>query len=376
MAVRYAGLVFTVAVFGLLLVLADCGERKELQSAPPAPAVTVTKVVTQDIRPALLFTGRVQAKDKVELRARIDGFLEKRLFVEGADVKIGDLLFTIEKGMYQAAVDEIKGTIEKARAALTLADIEVSRQTTLLARDVGAQARVDEAVAKQGQARGDLAQQKAALEKAELNLSYTDIRAPIDGRIGLSVFSVGNFVSPGSGVLATIVSQDPIYVTFPVTQREMLAVRKTQGLEKTTTDTIIYIQLADGSRYSEPGKPNFIDVTVNQGTDTVQVRATFANPNRILVDGQLVTVVAESGTAEPALLIPQAATQVDQAGIFVLVVDQANKVEVRRIETSIQHGAMVVVEKGLQADERIIVEGIQKVRPGQVVQATEIKPEG
>ena len=364
------------AVFGFLLILAGCGEQRETQTAPLAPAVTVAKVVMQDIRPALSFTGRVQAKDKVDLRARIDGFLEKRLFVEGADVKTNDLLFAIEKGMYQAAVDEIKGTVEKAQAALKLADIEVSRQTTLLARDVGAQARVDEAVAKQGQARGDLAQQKAALEKAELNLSYTDIRAPIDGRIGLSTFSVGNFVSPASGTLATIVSQDPIYVSFPVTQREILAIRKEQSLNKVTAEAIIYIRLADGTRYAQPGKPNFIDVTVNQGTDTVQIRASFANRDRVLVDGQLVNVIAESGKAEPALFVPQAATQADQAGIFVLVLDQQNKVEVRRIETGIQRGAMITVEKGLSEGERIIVEGIQKVRPGQVVQATEIKPEG
>ena len=172
-------------------------------------------------------------------------------------------------------------------------------------RNVGTQARVDEVTAKQGEARGNLLAQKAALEKAQLQLSYTDITAPIAGRIGRANISVGNFVGPNSGTLATIVSQDPIYVSFPVTQREILAVRKEQGMVK-PAEFVIYLQLADGSRYASPGKLNFLDVTVNQGTDTVQVRATFANPNRILVDGQLVNVVAELGKGESTLQVSAA----------------------------------------------------------------------
>ena len=356
----------------LLTILAGCNQ-KETKIASPPPAVTVVRVVSEDIRPSLSFSGRIEAKDKVDLRARVDGFLEKRLFTEGADVKEGDLLFTIEKGMYQAAVDEIKGTIERAQASLQLADIDVDRQRTLVARQAASQSQLDNAVAKQGQARGELAQQQAALEKAELNLSYTDIRSPISGRIGRSTFSVGNFVGPASGTLATIVSQDPIYVTFPVSQREILAIRKVEDLDNAATQAIVHVQLADGSQYPDPGVLNFIDVTVNPGTDTVLVRASLPNPKRILVDGQLVTAVAESGKAQPALVIPQAATQVDQAGTYVLLVDQSDKTEVRRIETGSQQGAMVVVTKGLNAGERIILEGVQKVRPGQTVQATEVE---
>lgn len=360
------------AALALLTILAGCTE-KQAQTTRPTPVVTVVKAVSEDIRPSLSFSGRVEAKDKVALRARVDGFLEKRLFTEGADVHKGDLLFTIEKGMYQAAVDEIKGTIEKAQASLELADINVRRQRTLVARQAASQAQLDDAIAKQGRARGDLAQQKAALEKADLNLSYTDIRAPISGRIGRSAFSVGNFVGPASGTLATIVTQDPIYVTFPVSQREILAIRKAEGLDRSTRQAIIHVRLADGSQYPEPGKLDFVDVTVNPGTDTVLVRAALPNPKRILTDGQLVTVLAESGKAEPVVVIPQAATQVDQVGTYVLAVDQSNKVQIRRIETGAQRGAMVVVTKGLAAGERVIVEGIQKVRPGQVVQATEVK---
>ena len=308
------------------LLLSGCGDGKQASSSAPAPpAVTVVKVVVDEVRPSSSFTGRVAAKDKVELRARVDGFLEKRLFTEGADVEEGDPLFVIEKGLYQAAVDQAKATIATAEATLKLADIEVGRQAELLSRNVSAQARLDEVTAKQGEARGNMLAQKAALEKAELQLSYTDIRAPIAGRIGRASTSVGNFVGPSSNALATIVSQDPIYVNFPVTQREILAVRKSQA-ENPSGDFVIYVQLADGSRYGQAGKIDFLDVTVNQGTDTVLVRATFANPRRTLVDGQVVTVVAETGKADSALLVPQQSLQVDQTGPYVLVVDKDNKI--------------------------------------------------
>jgi membrane fusion protein (multidrug efflux system) len=151
----------------------------------------------------------------------------------------------------------------------------------------------------------------------------------------------------------------------------MLEVRKE---DKAGVAPTVYLRLADGSRYSDPGKINFIDVTVNPGTDTVQTRAEFPNPDRILVDGQLVSVVVEEGSPDTVLMIPQQAMQIDQAGAFVLVVDKADKVEVRRIEADQGPGARMIVTKGLTAGEKVIVEGMQKVRPGQVVQATEIKP--
>jgi len=335
----------------------------------------VIKVATADVTPTASFTGRIEAIFKVDLRPRVDGFLQKRLFREGADVSEGDLLLVIEKGLYEAAVDQAKAAIVSAEATLKLADIEVGRQTELLSRSVGAQARVDEVTAKQGEARGNLLAQKAALAKAQLQLSYTDIAAPIAGRIGRANVSVGNFVGPNSGILATIVSQDPIYVNFPVSQREILAVRKEQrGLKP--AEYVIYLQLADGSRYASSGQLNFLDVTVNQGTDTVQVRATFPNPNRILVDGQIVNVIVELGKGENTVQIPQHAFQIDQSGTFVLVVDKDNKIQVRRIELGEFVGMNVNVTKGLNVGETIVTEGIQRVRPGQVVQPNEVKPAG
>jgi membrane fusion protein (multidrug efflux system) len=356
------------------VALSGCGDGKQANPAAsaPSPAVTVVKVGAQEIRPTTTFTGRVEAKEKVDLRARIDGFLEKRLFTEGADVKEGDLLFVIEKGLYKAAVDQAKAGIATAEATLKLADIEVDRQSQLVARNTGTQAKLDEVTAKQGEARGNLLAQKAALERAELQLSYTDIRASVAGRIGRASASVGNFVGPSSNALATIVSQDPIYVTFPVTQREILAVRKENAGKP--DQFVVHVQLADGSRYDQSGKLDFLDVSVNQGTDTALVRAVFANPQRILVDGALVTAVVETGKAESVLVVPQQAMQVDQTGPYVLIVDKDNKIQVRRIEVGESRGVNAVVRKGLAADERVVTEGIQRVRPDQVVSPAEAKP--
>ena len=364
-----------VVLLGLAAALAGCGDGKQAAQAPapPPPAVTVVRVTTEDIRPTYRFTGRIEAIYRVDLRARVDGFLEKRLFTEGADVKEGELLFTIEKGQYEAAVKEAEASVEKAQSSQKFAELEFSRQSDLVQKAVGTQARLDDATAKLGEAKGVLLAQQAALERARLNLSYTDIRSPIAGRIGRANVSVGNFVGPASGSLATIVSQDPIYVNFPVTQREILAYRKEKS---SPAEVVVYLQLADGSRYAHSGKINFLDVTVNQGTDTVLVRASFPNPDRALVDGQLVSVVLEGGTAENALVVPAQALQIDQAGPFVLVVDGESKIQVRRVEIGSPRGTNMILKSGLKVGERVVSEGIQRVRPGQVVNATEAKPPG
>jgi membrane fusion protein (multidrug efflux system) len=358
-----------------LLALTGCGDAKPpAQAQGPAPAVTVVKIASEEVKPTGTFTGRVEAKDKIDLRARVDGFLEKRLFTEGADVKEGDLLFVIERGLYEAAVEQAKGGLEKAQASLKLTDLEVERQTELVTRNVAARAKLDEVIAKQGEARGEVLGQKAALERAQLQLGYTEIRAPLAGRIGRASVSVGNFVTAQSSALATIVSQDPIYVSFPVTQRDILEIRKARGdTSAAAAEAVIWLRLADGSRYTRPGKVDFLDVKVNPGTDTLQVRAAFPNPDRVLVDGQLVTVEAEAGQGEKVLLVPQQALQLDQIGSYVLVVDRDNKIQVRRIERGDDRGARTIVRKGLEPGELVVIEGIQRVRPGQVVQPTEAK---
>jgi membrane fusion protein (multidrug efflux system) len=361
----------------LTVLLAGCDS--EPQPAPqaavaPPPSVTVVKAEVQDLRPSFRFNGRVTAVDKVDLLARIDGFLETRNFTEGQDVKTGDLLFVIEKAPYAARVASARGAVETAQARLERTEIEYERQATLVRKDVAARSKLDDATAARDEARGELNRLKADLQQAELQLGYTDIRAPISGRIGRSQFAPGSFVSPSSGTLATIVSQDPIDVVFPVTQREITAVREQRG-GGTATDVAVYLLLGKDKRYAHAGRINFVDVSVNAGTDSVEIRASFPNPERLLVDGQLVTAVVEDDKALPSLVIPQVAIQIDQSGPYVLVVGAENKIEVRRVVPGAIAGMGIAIGEGLKAGEMVVTEGVQKVRPGQTVQPTVVAPE-
>lgn len=368
-----------VLAAGLFLapLLAGCDEAPQPAAATqaPTPAVSVIKVEMKDLRPSMNFSGRVEALQKVELRARIEGFLEKQAFVEGAKVKAGDLLYVIEKGPYKAAVDAAKAAVTIAQARLDRAEIEFQRQTTLVSKEAVAQTKLDDAKTARDEAKGALDKAKAELDKAELQFSYTEITAPIDGRIGKSIISVGNYVSPNSGTLATIVAQDPTGVVFPVSQRDILAVREQAGPNANPSDLTVYLQFGKNKRYAESGKVNFVDVMVNQGTDAVDLRASFPNPQGMLADGQLVTVVVEAEKAEPTLVVPVAAVQIDQQGPYVLTVDAEKKIAVNRIKVGRQTDSGMTVTEGLAEGNLVVIEGVQKVKPGLVVDATVIQPE-
>jgi membrane fusion protein (multidrug efflux system) len=212
---------------------------------------------------------------------------------------------------------------------------------------------------------------QAALDQAEINLGYTEIRSPIDGRIGLAIVTQGNLVQPSSGRLATIVSQDPIYVLFQVSQRNLLDYfrRRPDEADKNAPVTV-RIKLPNATAYPHPGVANFLDVQVDPTTDTVALRETVPNPEHLLIAGGVVGVSVERGAPKSALPVPQSAVLLDQAGRYVLVVDAAKKVEQRRVTTGAEQGRDIVVTDGLKEGEQVIVEGIQKVRPGQVVTAT------
>ncbi|MDX6749795.1 efflux RND transporter periplasmic adaptor subunit [Geminicoccaceae bacterium 1502E] len=360
----------------LLLGLAACDSNEEqASSAPPAPppAVGVVQVASREVTPSASFSGRIEAIQKVELRARVEGFLEKQTFVEGSEVEAGDLLFVIEKAPYQAAQTEAEGSVVGTRGTLKLAELERDRQTTLVKKQAAAQARLDEATAKLAEARGTLMRNEASLDRAKLELSYTDIVAPVAGRIGRASFTVGSLVGPASGPLATIVSQDPIYVTFPVTVRDLLNLRKkTAGHERKPGEIPFKLELADGSTYAHEGRLDFADVEVEQGTDTVLIRGRLPNPDRLLIDGALVNVTVATAAPEAAMVVPQTAVQLDQGGTYVLLVDDENKVEMRRVVLSQRLGGLAVATEGLEAGDRVIVQGLQKVRPGLVVEPTEV----
>lgn len=359
---------------GLLLLAACDGGEQKAAAPPPPPAVQVAVVGSQEITPAVTFTGRVVATDKVDLRARVEGFLERRHFTEGQQVKEGDLLFTIEQGQYQAAVAQAEGGVARAQANLSNAELQLARANELVKNKNIPQATRDDRQADRDAAAAQLASDEAALETARLNLSYTEIKAPISGRIGISSFTQGNLVNPASGTLATVVSQDPIYVTFPVTQRELLEVREQAEREGGPGRFKVKLRLPNGKIYDQTGTINFVDVQVDQSTDTVTVRASFPNPQGLLVEGALVGVIVEEAQPQHMLVIPQVAVLIDQAGPYVLVVNDQAKVEQRRIALGVGTGADVAVASGLKQGDKVIVEGLQKVRPGQAVAATELPP--
>jgi len=341
------------------------------QSAPPPPAVSVTPVVSRQVTETIDYVGRLTAVDKVDIVARVTGFLEQRTFKEGQYVKKGDLLFRIEQDTYRAAVEQARANLAKAKATEVNAKLQFERGKELVRNQNIPQATVDQREADEQAAQASIMEAQAELDQAEINLGYTEIYSPIDGRIGVAIVTEGNLVQPSSGKLATIVSQDPIYVAFQVSQRNLLDYfrRRAEDPEK-NTHVNIRIKLPNGTIYPHSGVSDFLDVQVDPTTDTVTVRATVPNPDHVLIPGGVVGVSVERGAPKSALTIPQAAVLLDQAGRYVLVVDAAKKIEQRRVTTGVEQGRNVVVTDGLKEGELVIVEGIQKVRPGQVVTTT------
>jgi membrane fusion protein, multidrug efflux system len=351
-------------------LLAACGESEQTPAAaPPPPAVSVVEVEPQDVTPSAQFVGRVVAIDQVDLRARVQGFLEQRRFTEGQQVKTGDLLYVIEQPPFQAQVDEANASL--ARAEASVAETRATLERVQQASGSGAVSKqeLDQARANDQRAQAEVLAAKAQVEIAELNLSYTEITAPIDGRIGFTNYTIGNLVGPDSGTLATIVSEDPIYVTFPVSSRIILEVRQQAIAAGKPNEFVVRAQMSDGTTYAYPGTVNFLNIQADQTTDTITVRAEFPNPESLLVAGEFVNVAVERAKPEERLVVPQAALQLDQGGAYVLVVNSQDEVEQRRIQTGQAFAGNLVVNSGLQAGESVIVEGIQKVRPGMKVQA-------
>jgi membrane fusion protein, multidrug efflux system len=356
----------------LVPLLAACDEKKQAAAPPPPPpAVGVSVAAMKGVSRADQFVGRIQAIGIVQVRARVEGFIEKVLFTEGQDVKAGDVLYQIEKSQYQALADQAKANLAAAQATTINAQLQYNRSLQLVKNQYTPQATVDQNKAAWDTAKAQVLQTQAALTQTEINLGYTDIRSPIDGRIGLTALTTGNLVNPASGVLTTIVSQDPIYVLFPVSQRQLEDIRESRKQQDGSQTKIqILVTLSNGKEYALPGVWNFTDPQVDQQTDTLTMRATLPNPDRLLVDGEFVTVQIKEKKEQPRLVVPQAALQVDQAGYYVMVVNGDNKVEQRRVTVGPNQGVDAVIQSGLKEGEKVIVEGVQKVRPGQLVKAT------
>lgn len=350
-------------------VLTACGgSQEEAAGQAPPPGVLVAPVELKSLRERSEFVGRTLAVNDVSVRARVEGYLLEVPFQEGADVTKGDLLFVIDPAIYEAKVKAAEGAVAEAQAALTRAKRDFARYKDLAKKNVASKQQLDKARADMLEAEARLKSAEAALLEARVNLEYTRIRAPIDGRVGHIAVSVGNLVGPQSGELTHLVELDPIYASFSVSERDFLNFRKLQQEGAESVSGIeVRLLLPNGALYPETGTIDFIDNRVNPRTGAILVRARFANPDKVLVPGINVTVVLVGQKPKEALLVPQAALMEDQAGQFVLVVDRDETVARRGVHLGRVEGAYRVVRDGLNPGERVIVEGVQKVRPGMKV---------
>jgi membrane fusion protein, multidrug efflux system len=364
------GVNMRLAVLAGVLLYAFVAPAHAQQKEPPPVSVGVVKAERKPVEKTADFVGRIESPERVEIRARVSGYLEAVLFTEGGLVKPGDELYHIEKGLFQAAVDQAQGSLERSKGALTLATLQRQRAEDLLAKAAGTVVARDQAVAQEQQAHGTVLADQAALETAKINLGYTDITSPITGRVSRTNVTMGNVVGPDSGVLTTIVSQDPMYVTFPVSQREFL--RAQEENHKVDIKGIkVRVRFADGRFYDQTGEINFVSPTVDRATDTVIVRATIANPSAALIDGQFVQVVLQGSKPQEQIVVPQAALIADQEGIYVFVVEDGKAV-VKRLKLGGEEGPGVIVNSGLDGGELVVVEGLQSLRPGAKVMATPV----
>ena len=365
----------------VLLLLSVLPVAARAQPAPGAPpAVGVVRAERQQITQTDEFIGRIQSIGRVALVARVSAYLEKRLFVEGSEVKKGDLLYILEQPPFQAQVDADKATVAQLEAQHTYAEQQLARSTYLMKTPAGQQQTVDQDTSNERSLAAQVASAKAQLETAEINLGYTEIRAPIDGKISATEVTEGNVVSPTSGTLANLVSQDPMYVNFPVSVRAGLDLRNRYE-EKGGAGfnaVVLKLRLPDGRIYGQEGKLDYVSPTVATSTDTITARGVFPNPlipgvsanapaPRELFDGEFVTVLQEGVEPITVLAVPRAAVLSDQQGDYVYVVDVQNRAQRRPIQLGQSTPSTAVVSNGLKEGELVISKGLQRVRPGEVV---------
>ncbi|MBN2808526.1 MAG: efflux RND transporter periplasmic adaptor subunit [Deltaproteobacteria bacterium] len=344
--------------------------------AGPLPLVKLATISEIDVNPATEYVGHVEAIQYVDLRARVEGFIEQVKFNEGDSITAGDVLYIIESAPYDAKVKVCRAQVTQAEATLQkssrlLQRLQAARSESVRATDM------DNAVAGELLARAQLEEAKATLVQAELDLNYTVIKAPISGRIGRTAYTRGNLVNLSSGPLARIVQLDPIRVIYPISENDLPAIQAAlhdagKGRGKPLLQP--HIRLANGELFRENGQMDFVDNQVDISTGTIAVWARFDNHNELLLPGQYVTVLISWAQPNPLPVVPQAAIIVNQQGSTVLMVDDQNKVTLRPITTGVELNGYWAVTSGLKAGDKVIIEGIQKVKPGQSVQIDSGQP--
>ncbi|GAB2903612.1 efflux RND transporter periplasmic adaptor BpeA [Paraburkholderia jirisanensis] len=359
----------------LAVTLAACGQK---QSAPP-PQDPEVGIVTVQPLPVPVITelpGRTSAFLVAQVRARVDGIVLRREFTEGSEVKAGQRLYKIDPAPYIATLNNAKAALAKAQANLVTVTAQANRYKVLVAANAVSKQDYDNAVASEGQAAADVAAGKASVDTAQINLGYTDVVSPVTGRVGISQVTPGAYVQASQATLMSTVQQlDPMYVDLVQSSLEGLRLRRDiqSGRLKTSGPNAAKVSLIleDGRPYGETGKLQFTDVTVDQTTGSVTIRAIFDNKDRVLLPGMFVRARIEEGINENALLVPQVGITHDQKGQpTTLVVGKDDKIEVRTLTTGGTYGSNWVVESGLNPGDRVVVQGVDKVHPGNKVRTT------
>lgn len=370
---RTASAALWAPVFVAFVLTAGCGEDKNVYQPPPPPKVTVAKPEVRSVPEYLEFTGNTAAIETVKLVARVEGYLEKLHFQDGQRVKKGDLLFTIQQTQYDAGVEQAQGKVEAAKSKLDYAEREFKRYSGLFAKNAAAATDVDNWRFQRDSAIAELDIAQASLINAKLNLSYTTVRAPFDGRMGRHLVDPGNLVGTGgeNTQLAEINRIDPIYVYFTINERDLLRVREQNQAQVKTGDQPkgkpLSLGLVNEDGYPHKGGLDFTAISVDPGTGTLQVRGIFPNPNFELLPGLFARVRGQIGETKDALVVPAEAVGFDQLGNYVLTVDDKNVVARKTVETGPLFDNGRVIRTGLSKDDRVIVNGLLRAIPGREV---------
>jgi membrane fusion protein (multidrug efflux system) len=362
-------------------VLAACSEQAPAPREGGAPSVTVVAVRAQPLANVLQLPGRVQAVRTAEVRARVDGIVERRLYAEGTDVAAGAPLFQIDPRPLRAALNAAEAALRRAEAERMNARQNVERFQPLVARNAISRQEYDAAAARAAQAEADVGAARAAVEQAQLDLGYATVTAPIAGRAGRAQITEGALVSAAQGTLLTTVEQlDPIYVNLSQSSAELLQIRRAIAAGKLDVEgvgrTRVTLELEDGTRYEHPGVLDFLAQSVDPSTGTVSARAEFPNPRRLLLPGEFVRARVEAGVRRNGLLVPQRAVRIAADGASVLVVGPDDRVAVRAVELGELRGTDWEIRRGVKPGERVITDGLQRVRPGMPVRIAEAVPGG
>ena len=340
--------------------------------APPPVEVVVAPVIQRDVEVRSEWIGTTQGSVDAEIRAQVSGTLLSRDYQEGRLVKTGDLLFRIDPRPYQAMLDQARGELGRAQAALARAQVDVARYTPLAAEGAVSQRELDNALAMRDAGEASVRSGNAAVEKARLDLSFAEVRSPVDGIAGIANSQVGNLVGPSDPKPLTAVSNvDPILVVVPLSEREYMAFARLPARAEGAEPNLELV-LTDGSVHPQRGRAIVAGRAVDPKTGTILFKGEFPNPGNLLRPGQYARVRAVTETKQGALLVPQRAVQELQGVQQVAVVGADDKVTLRVVETGVRDGSLQVIEKGLEPGERVIVEGLQKVRAGSLVKATAV----